>query len=200
MKLGLASPDLGSFLSLRDAAHGRRDGRVHGHEAGGARVREARHVERAPAVEAVPSEPEDEGSEGGIRDVVRGVGSVRIAALRVKATDGPLLSRPRHCRAGERTDAARKVHNAGPGEVVVAHIVQEAVTPSHRPDCRIDDTGHPRREDDIASELESLGNAAGDDGSCGDAESPLEEPTMAQLLSRIFRKIHQENSDTCILP
>ena len=54
MKLGLASPDLGSFLSLRDAAHGRRDGRVHGHEAGGARVREARHVERAPAVEAVP--------------------------------------------------------------------------------------------------------------------------------------------------
>ena len=57
MKLGLASPDLGSFLSLRHAAHGRRDGRVHGHEAGGARVREARHVERAPAVEAVPSEP-----------------------------------------------------------------------------------------------------------------------------------------------
>ena len=54
MKLGLASPDLGSFLSLRDAAHGRRDGRVHGHEAGGLRVREARHVERAPAVEAVP--------------------------------------------------------------------------------------------------------------------------------------------------
>ena len=54
MKLGLASPDLGSFLSLRDAAHGRRDGRVYGHEAGGARVREARHVERAPAVEAVP--------------------------------------------------------------------------------------------------------------------------------------------------
>ena len=54
MKLGLASPDLGSFLSPRHAAHGRRDGRVHGHEAGGARVREARHVERAPAVEAVP--------------------------------------------------------------------------------------------------------------------------------------------------
>ena len=54
MNIGLASPDLGSFLSLRDAAHGRRDGRVHGHEAGGARVREARHVERAPAVEAVP--------------------------------------------------------------------------------------------------------------------------------------------------
>ena len=54
MKLGLASPDLGSFLSLRDAAHGRRDGRVHGHEAGAASVTEARHVERAPAVEAVP--------------------------------------------------------------------------------------------------------------------------------------------------
>ena len=73
-------------------------------------------------------------------------------------------------------------------------------TPYLRSDCRIDDTSHPRREDDIASELESLGNAAGDDGSCGDAESPLEEPTMAQLLSRIFRKIHQENSDACILP
>ena len=57
MKLELASPDLGSFLSLRDAAHGRRDGRVHGHEASDARVPEAGHVERAPAVEAVPSEP-----------------------------------------------------------------------------------------------------------------------------------------------
>ena len=173
---------------------------VYSHKRSGARASEALHVQGASAVEAVPSEPEDQGSEGGIRDVVRGVGSVRIAALRVKATDGPLLSRPRHCRAGERTDAARKVHNAGPGEVVVAHIVQEAVTPRHRPDCRIDDTGHPRREDDIASELESLGNAAGDDGSCGDAESPLEEPALAQFFSRIFRKIPKENSETCILP
>ena len=182
-----------------EAADRRRQRSVHRH-LGSQATRALAHAEGAPAVEAVPSEPEDEGSQGGIRDVVRGVGSVRIAALRVKAIDGPLLSRPRNCRAGERTDAARKVHNAGPGEVVVAHIVQEAVTPSHRPDCRIDDTGHPRRKDDVASELESLGNAAGDDGSCGDAESPLEEPTMAHLLSRIFRKIHQENSDTCILP
>ena len=53
-QLCLGPEDEAAQDQRRDAAAGRRDGRVHGHEASDARVPEAGHVERAPAVEAVP--------------------------------------------------------------------------------------------------------------------------------------------------
>eukprot|EP00302_Diacronema_sp_CCMP2436_P024559 CAMPEP_0179922360 /NCGR_PEP_ID=MMETSP0983-20121128/5611_1 /TAXON_ID=483367 /ORGANISM="non described non described, Strain CCMP 2436" /LENGTH=524 /DNA_ID=CAMNT_0021825729 /DNA_START=24 /DNA_END=1598 /DNA_ORIENTATION=- len=161
-----------------ERAGGRGEGGGHAHAREVARVLRGEDGERGAAVEAIPAEPEDEGSEHLQHGRVAGH---RLHAARlVEAANAGSEEVGRE----EGGHAAGHVHDARAGEV--DHPAEQAVcvegreearaVPHEVDDDRVDEGGERDRVDHVPSERAALGHAARDDGRRGGGEGELEEP------------------------
>ena len=133
--------------------------------------------QRRDAVEADPSEDQDDRTQDGHGDVVPGYG--------VRATVLVELAKPRSEDDGARQgrEAADRVHHARAGEVqrtvaqtgVAAQRRQPPAAPDPTPVDGVGDGGHEHTEYDEGRELPPFGHGAGDDRGCGVHEHELEQ-------------------------
>ncbi len=126
-------------------------------------------------VEAEPAEPQDEHAHDHEGDVVARDGS-RLAVLVVLAD-----ARTEEVGAHERRPTTGAVHDGGSGEVGELGVAdlqvgeQAFTTPERVHHDRVDDRGHHRREDQIATDLRALGHRSRSDRDGRCREHHLEE-------------------------
>src|SRR5581483_12478490 len=112
-------------------------------------------------IEAVPTEPQDDATDGAEREVVR---RHRAAAVLLEL---PSEARSQHDAPGERDHTAHGVHDRRAGEVAeddTTVVVDEPREPTHRvaqpaagsprpvPEDGVDEAGHEDAVDDLALE------------------------------------------------
>ena len=147
------------------------------HEAGGRR--EVGHEddsadlgvdgELRAAVEAKPTEPEDEHAERGEREVVRGHRldrAIRHVLANARADDQGA------CQGHASADT---VNDRAPGEVDEAHFREPAAAPDPVTDHRVDDDGRDRGEEEEGQQPSALGDRARHDRAGGRREDELKE-------------------------
>ena len=125
-------------------------------------------VEGGGAVEAEPSEPEEEDADGGDGHVVSHDGhGLAVDVLADAGTE--------EHDAGEGGPAADGVDERGAGEVMEVHVGEPAAAPAPGADERIDQRDVDGGEDEVAGELDAFGDGTADDGGGGGGEHALEE-------------------------
>jgi hypothetical protein len=131
--------------------------------------------ERAPGVEPVPPEPEDDAAERGESDVVAG---------RHPATIAPELAPeagPEDDRAGEGDHAAHRVDDGRAGEVAEPHAVVGGLQEPARPpgpvaEDRVDETADEKAVDEVAPEVGASDHCSRGDRRAGVGKGELEQP------------------------
>mmetsp|Transcript_27870 Transcript_27870/g.50847 ORF Transcript_27870/g.50847 Transcript_27870/m.50847 type:complete len:482 (-) Transcript_27870:29-1474(-) len=167
----------------RDGTGRRGDGRGDGGEGADVGVTSGRDREGGSGVEAVPSHPEDEGSEDLEGDAVGrevvGLGELVSVGV-VEAAD----ARTEDLGGDEGGDASRHVNDAGAGEVVHAAaeggIVvkcreESGCTPDGVDDDGVDESREHEGVAEVGLELTTLGDCSRHDGSGRRRERELEE-------------------------
>ena len=122
--------------------------------------------ERAAGVEAEPAEPEQAGADEHVGDVGGRVALALGVVLALAECDG----------AGEGGDTGRHVDDGSAGEVEHAPLAEEAVrVPGPVADRGVDQEREEDHEEEVAGELDPLGEGAGDERRRDDGELHLEE-------------------------
>lgn len=133
------------------AAAGGEVGHVAGHD--GADV----HGQGRAAVEAEPTDPEEDGAEDDVGDVVGSVGEAVVAAVPRALAE--------HEGVGERAGARRDVDGAAAGEVVAGQVEEPAVgVPGPVGDGVVDDGGPDEDEDDGGEHAAAISNGTDGEG------------------------------------
>ena len=174
-----------------EAAGSRGEGGVHSSTGRSLRRQVGGDEQGAARVEAVPADPEDEGSEN---DQHRGVARHfdELAIGRVAAAAGA-----KEEGSPKGSDTASHVHNAGAGKVnatsdeggvVVGVEGREPAGPRPAPvdDDRVHETGQEEGVDQVSTELATLRNGARNNGGGGGSEDELEEPENVFVARGVF--------------
>mmetsp|Transcript_6486 Transcript_6486/g.10270 ORF Transcript_6486/g.10270 Transcript_6486/m.10270 type:complete len:326 (+) Transcript_6486:999-1976(+) len=181
-----------------NAAGGSSDGGGHGNLSSDVSSVAGDH-EGGAAVETIPSEPEDEHSEG-LESVVARVEGLGRASHGVEASLAGSDNDSSH-QSGESSD---HVHDARSCEVdhSVGRVVpaeqragvalgvwestpgrEEARAPAPVDNHGVDDGGQDDGVDEVSLDPGTLGDGTGNDGGASSSESPLEEPSLPSVRS-----------------
>ncbi len=167
-EIGLAEPQSGEN-ERGDKTTGSRHVRVDEDQCDGVRLADVGHLQLRTAVEAEPSEPQDQCAERRERQV----GSRNRVHLSPRTVFA--FTRAENQHAGQRRRCTAHVHHARTREVQETQFVEESATPLPEALHGVNEARQHHREREECPELHPLGDGAGHDRHCGRDEHDLEE-------------------------